>query len=399
MARPRSKMPAYRYHVSGQAVVTLAAKDFYLGEYDSPESRARYFSLLAEYNSNGQQAPGQPQRQAETPITVRCVTGEFREHIKTKYANNKTATNRFQNLCTLLEDEYGDLPAKKFGPRKLSALRDLFVASGNCRPYVNSQTRNIIRIMKYGVSREVVPPEVIVALDSLEPLRHGQTTAPEGKKRKPVSVDDVIATVKFLSPTLRAMVILQTATGMRPSELFRMRPCDVDRSGDVWLYRVPVHKTAHHGIEKVIPLLGEAREAVSPFLLRDAETPCFSPAESAQWFREQRSANRTTPRSCGNVAGGKRKANPKRQPGAQYSKDSYRRAIERAAEKAGVSHWFPYQLRHLAGTVVRELAGIESAQILLGHTSPRTTEIYAKVPLAKAIEAARVAPRLTDRTA
>ena len=49
-------MPAYRFHVSGQAVVTLAGKDFCLGQHDSPESRSRYFALLAEYNANGMNA-------------------------------------------------------------------------------------------------------------------------------------------------------------------------------------------------------------------------------------------------------------------------------------------------------------------------------------------------------
>ena len=50
MSRPRSSMPAYQRHISGQAVVRLANVDFYLGDYDSPESRSRYFALLAEYN-------------------------------------------------------------------------------------------------------------------------------------------------------------------------------------------------------------------------------------------------------------------------------------------------------------------------------------------------------------
>ena len=46
MPRQRSAMPSYRFHVSGQAVVTLCGKDFYLGAHDTPESRARYFALL-----------------------------------------------------------------------------------------------------------------------------------------------------------------------------------------------------------------------------------------------------------------------------------------------------------------------------------------------------------------
>ena len=76
-------MPAYRFHVSGQAVVTLAGKDLYLGPHHTPESRARYFELVLEYNANGKQASDAPTHQIEQAITVRTVTGECREHIKT----------------------------------------------------------------------------------------------------------------------------------------------------------------------------------------------------------------------------------------------------------------------------------------------------------------------------
>ncbi|MDB4331780.1 hypothetical protein OAA27_01790 [bacterium] len=81
-------MPAYRYHVSGQAVVTLAGKDFYLGTFDTPESRARYFTLIQDYNENGKAAPDTPTHQKDLPVTVRTVTGEFREWIQERYAND-----------------------------------------------------------------------------------------------------------------------------------------------------------------------------------------------------------------------------------------------------------------------------------------------------------------------
>ncbi len=42
MPRPKSEAPAYRFHVSGQAVVRLDSKDFYLGKHGTPESYVRY---------------------------------------------------------------------------------------------------------------------------------------------------------------------------------------------------------------------------------------------------------------------------------------------------------------------------------------------------------------------
>lgn len=46
MARPKSKAPNRRYHMSGQSVVTIAGRDIYLGPHDSPESIARYAVLM-----------------------------------------------------------------------------------------------------------------------------------------------------------------------------------------------------------------------------------------------------------------------------------------------------------------------------------------------------------------
>ena len=52
MARPKAKAPARCYHISGQSVVTIAGRDFYLGPHDSPESIARYAVLIGIYQRN-----------------------------------------------------------------------------------------------------------------------------------------------------------------------------------------------------------------------------------------------------------------------------------------------------------------------------------------------------------
>jgi IstB-like ATP binding protein len=82
------------------------------------------------------------------------------------------------------------------------------------------------------------------------------------------------------------------------------------------------------------------------------------------------------------------KENPARKAGDRFTKDSYRRAINRACEKAGVPKWTPYQLRYNAATAVREALGVEAAQALLGH-SHATMEDWGKligdVPSASAI--------------
>jgi hypothetical protein len=57
MPRPKKVIPDYQSHISGQARVYLDGRYYYLGSYDSPESKARYAALLATYTANGQRMP------------------------------------------------------------------------------------------------------------------------------------------------------------------------------------------------------------------------------------------------------------------------------------------------------------------------------------------------------
>ena len=58
VSAPSLGTPSYRLHKpSGQAVVTLDGRDIYLGRYGSPESRAEFDRLLAEWLSNGRRLP------------------------------------------------------------------------------------------------------------------------------------------------------------------------------------------------------------------------------------------------------------------------------------------------------------------------------------------------------
>jgi hypothetical protein len=43
----RKKLPSYRFHKSsGRALVTLGGRDYFLGKYDTPDSRERYDRLI-----------------------------------------------------------------------------------------------------------------------------------------------------------------------------------------------------------------------------------------------------------------------------------------------------------------------------------------------------------------
>ena len=77
------------------------------------------------------------------------------------------------------------------------------------------------------------------------------------------------------------------------------------------------------------------------------------------------------------------------QPGEHYSVDSYRQAIHRACDKAGVERWSPNQLRHTVGTDIRQKYGLEAAQVTLGHSQADVTQLYAERDADLAREVAR----------
>jgi integrase len=412
MARPKAKAPSLRYHLSGQSIVTIDGRDFYLGKHDSPESLARYAVLIATYQTGGlkltsdfdlsdlddkaamllsQMTPLTTQ-QATEPLLMRHLTASYRELIKTKYAANPAELHRLNQICNETDANEGDKLIEEYGPLALQRQRQRWIDAGNSRAYCNRLANAVVRMFKYGVSQELVKPETWQRLKSVEPLRIGQTLAPETEPIKPVAIEVVRKTAEHLSPVIKAMLRVQVATGMRPSEICRLRPCDIDRTGDVWMFRPAKHKTASRGKRKAVPILGDAREAITDYLNRDPQACCFSPRESVAWFRANQRASRQSKVQPSQQSRATEK--PIKQPRESFDAHSFRQSIQRAAKLAGVPKWHPYQLRHLAGTVVRDALGIEAAQALLGHSHAAMTEHYAKQSESKAIEAANAAPKL-----
>ena len=157
-----------------------------------------------------------------------------------------------------------------------------------------------------------------------------------------------------------------------------------EKASRVWLYRPASHKTEHRGHERVIELVNRSQSIIRPFLTHDLGAYVLSPADAEATRRAALHAKRETPMSCGNVPGSNRRRKPQQTPKDRYTPDSYRRAVTRACELAGVPAWFPHQLRHNYATMIRRQYGIETARILLGHHSVACAELYAEVDRTKA---------------
>jgi integrase len=71
MPRLNNSLPKYRTHrASGQAVVTIEGRDFYLGPHGTRTSRREYDRLVGEWQANGRQLADQ------SPLTVADVVVE-----------------------------------------------------------------------------------------------------------------------------------------------------------------------------------------------------------------------------------------------------------------------------------------------------------------------------------
>jgi integrase len=140
------------------------------------------------------------------------------------------------------------------------------------RKVVNHRISRIRRFFKWAVSEELAPPSILEGLRAVDGLRYGRTTAREAPPVKPVPQADVDAIVDAVSPQIATMIQLQRLAAMRPSEVVRMRGCDVDQSQEIWIYRPatkPVARPRSAGFSRsavtgVTEALSRSRSRVVP---------------------------------------------------------------------------------------------------------------------------------------
>ena len=396
MPKLNNRPPKYS-KMGKYAVVYYGGKPHYLGRYGSPESKVAYSRIVAEIQAN----PSVPLPSEEKKITVRELAAEFLDYAKantnsTDYAHYRTAVLDF------LDKLYGDnTPVENFTPRSLKLVRDEMIKSRRfCRNIVNKYVRFIAFIFAWGVENELVQETTWRTLKAVKPLSKGSPGTFDHEEREPVPDDIIQQTLQFMPLTLKAMIVVQRLTGMRPSELFNMRVGDIiqDDTPELWHYVRKDHKTKRFIGTKVIPLGKPEQELIAPYLEGKApDAAVFSPHQAMAERNAERAANRKTKMSPSHISKAKERAAKPSYYSEFYNRDSYRQAVEHAIEKGNrqlpddqkIPHWTPYQLRHAAGTEVEKTEGLDKAQALLGHRTANVTKRYAHGQLAIAESMAR----------
>lgn len=349
MARP-IRLPAYRLHKARNcAVVTIAGRDYYLGAYGSIESHQKYGDLIAKYSA-GLLIPTQNKT---TPGIMLCeLTLSYVQFAEKYYQKNGRPTDEYHCILSALRPLcflYGDYFVADFGPLALKAVRTRMIELKWSRKYINKSIGRIRRMFRWGVSNELFGVEVLTRLQAVESLFEGRSDAIERPTRTEVPEENIAAVRNSVNERIRDMMDLALWTGARPGELVMLTGHMIDQSDDVWTATLSTHKMQHKGKARILAFGPNSQQVLRKYLQGDLKARLF-PMTRATF-----SAN-----------------------------------IKAACLKLGIPAFTGHWLRHNAATRIREAKGLDSAQVLLGHSKASTTEIYAHVDNSKLIEIARV---------
>ena len=143
------------------------------------------------------------------------------------------------------------------------------IDAGLCRNEVNKRVGHVVRAFKWARRERDGPALASTTASRPSPgCRKGRSEARESEPVRPVPEAFVEAVRPHVSRQVWAMIELQRLTGMRPGEVCIMRTCDLDTSGEVWVYTPEPHKTEHHGKERRI-YLGPTAPGDPPALAAD----------------------------------------------------------------------------------------------------------------------------------
>jgi hypothetical protein len=150
-------IPSLRHHKpSGQAVVTLSGRDYYLGKHGSGEAKAEYDRLISEWLVHGRNLP-LPTAAGPADITINELLVAYLDFADGYYRKNGQPTSEPESIrvtIRCLRRLYGHTLAREFGPLALKAIRQGMIDEGLCRNEVNKRTGRLVRLFKWAVENE-----------------------------------------------------------------------------------------------------------------------------------------------------------------------------------------------------------------------------------------------------
>jgi integrase len=264
---------------------------------------------------------------------------------------------------------WGHLPVADFGPIRLIALRESWVKKKLARHTINAMTRRVRQVFKWGVSRELVPVDVLSRLQTVEPLQPNRGGRETSGTRGSVSWEVVQKTLEHLPPLIRSFVVVAFHSGARIGELAKLTTRMIDTTTDPWIAIIDQHKTSHKNKSRRLYFGPNAQTALQPFLLENQpDEPIFSPLRVDERQKKRRG---------------------KKLPGRVYGRSSLQQVLRRAIKRAGVEHWTLGMLRHAAACRFTDEYDLETTRQVLGHATVSMSRHYSQGSEAAAKKAAK----------
>lgn len=379
--RPRSAQGACRDEAG--VYVRVNGKRIWrkLGAWGSPEVKVNYHRVCLEFETCT--------IEDEEPEHSLAFLFEF-------YLNenagrlSKDDLRHIKTIINLTLDIYPALPISKFTAMAFRAVRKHVVGHGAAqrphpwsRNYANKMLRYLKTIINWGMSFDIVPPEIAAKVESVPAIHKHETELEEREDVQGVPDEVVCRTLAWLSPTVADMIRIQRGACMRPKEVRELRVGDIDKTGRLWFVAAKKHKTDRFGITRFAAF----SQAETEILRRrcqgkGADEFVFCPRDAMAERWAAQSAARKTP-----ITPSQRQRAAERQSTRldhirdHYTADAYSQAISYGIAKAAkngvrLPHWHPYQLRHQAVTTTSLEHDRETASLQAGHTSLKTTEVY-----------------------
>lgn len=329
MGRKKNAVPTHLTHSTSGVGFIKWGLQLYYTSIEPVAAQRRYLEYCRNIELFGHPAPEQP----APAITVAELAARYHAHIvKTKPPSSKEDRPIGVAMKWLAQVE---CPADQFTPARLVALRQLWVDDGQSVSTISKKHNYVLNAFRWAAQMDFISSSVWTSLQTVQKLKPGRSACKQPRKVHPVERSIIDAVLPYLAPNIAALVEFQWLTGCRSGEALGVTLAEIRHN----IYSPLVHKNAFRGKRRAIFLGPLARELVARWATDDIYKPLFAVMNSAEY--------------------GKR--------------------IKRACKRAGVAHFSPHQIRHAHGTLVREKYGLDAAQAALGHSSARTTEIYAEV--------------------
>lgn len=407
MARPKKPVPEMKFHSpTGYFYCLYDGNRKYFTKDEStsvPLYQAYLTEVLAHIDRTRADAASEV-RTTASPVPGTFTVAQVLDRFDRIEGPKLPAWKRSRVDCLMVPTlaEIGAVRADRFDFRCLARLKKRLIATVSertgrklSRTYLNHLLGELALVWRWAVLESLAPQSTLGAFELSGPIAAGQG-AVELDPVPPVDVPVVLATLPGLPGAVRAMVLVQMLSEMRPGEVIRLTPGQLLRDPDakqqipgtrqktgavrtesgqlVWVSIFHSHKTAGKGKARIVCYGPQCQSILSPLMV---DLPADGPI-----FRSARASS------------------TRRKSWAGYTLSGYEQAVRRALLKINktrastapplppLEYWSPGQLRHTAATEVAEAFDRSTAAAFLGHSGLDSIDVYATQSLGKAAEAA-----------